>query len=297
MTLKQTLKKAYSILPYKKQLFQFVKYFGVPKSSIYQHLYFTGPMKVKVDKQKDFKMIHTGHIEENEIFWNGLKNGWEKKSVALWSKLCENCSEIVDVGANTGLYSLVASAVNPKANVRAFEPIKGVFSILKKNIYLNNSNIKSYEIALSDYIGTGKIYMEKGASFAYSVTVNQKTISVPCDEIEINVTQLKKIIEEESIPNIDLMKIDVETHEYEVLIGMGEYLKKFKPTLLIEMLNDEVAQNVNTLLNSIDYLYFNIDDENNSIRQMDKLYKSDHWNFLVCNERVAKSLNLISCKN
>ena len=38
------------------------------------------------------------------------------------------------------------------------------------------------------------------------------------------------------------MKIDVETHEPAVLKGMGEYLRSFRPTMLIELLNDEVAQ-------------------------------------------------------
>lgn len=294
MTFKDIAKKIYQYLPLKKQLFICLKYFKTPNQKIYQHLYFTGQIKVKVDGQKSFKMIHTGHIEENEIFWNGLYDGWEKKSVTLWAKLCETSNFILDIGANTGLYSLVAETINPKATIRAFEPINGVYSILQKNIASNNYTTKPYELALSDYTGTGKIYLQKGATFAYSVTVNQNTItSVPTDEVTIKVAELKNIIEDEGIKKIDLMKIDVETHEFEVLTGMGKYLEQFSPTLLIEILNNEVAENVNKLLSSIDYLYFNIDDNNNSIRQMDKLYKSDHWNFLVCKPEIAKTLNLI----
>lgn len=43
------------------------------------------------------------------------------------------------------------------------------------------------------------------------------------------------------------MKIDVETHEPEVLEGVGEYLKKFRPSLLIEILDDEITAKVQNI--------------------------------------------------
>jgi tRNA1(Val) A37 N6-methylase TrmN6 len=42
--------------------------------------------------------------------------------LALWIKLCRQSETILDVGANTGVYALVAGAVNKKAKIFAFEP-------------------------------------------------------------------------------------------------------------------------------------------------------------------------------
>ena len=42
------------------------------------------------------------------------------------------------------------------------------------------------------------------------------------------------------ITKIDLLKIDVETHEPEVLEGYTKYIHLHKPTMLIEILNDEL---------------------------------------------------------
>ena len=85
--MRRILKKAYLFIPFKKQIYLLLKNIFKLPQSVYQHLYFRGFFKVKVNDGNVFKMFHTGQIEENEIFWNGLKNGWEKKSLQLWEKL------------------------------------------------------------------------------------------------------------------------------------------------------------------------------------------------------------------
>lgn len=293
--MKKVVRKIYHFLPFKKELYTFFKNnFEFPQS-IYQHLHFKGTFKVKVDNQKSFLIYHHGGIEENEIFWNGLEKGWEKKSTSLWIELSKDAETILDIGANTGLYALISKTVNAKSVIHSFEPIPYVFSLLKKNVELNNFSIVNHEIALSDYNGTAKIYMPKDSDFAYSVTVNQNRLNSNTEvkELTIKTKTLETFIEENKIKSIDLMKIDVETHEPEVLIGMGKYLKQFKPAMIIEVLNDDIAKRLNAILENLNYLYFNIDDANNSIRQIAKIEKSDYWNLLVCSERTAKKLNLI----
>ena len=71
-------------------------------------------------------MRHYGFQLENEIFWSGLTNGWEKISTRLWIELSKNSKVIFDIGANTGIYSLVSKSINPTSQVFAFEPVKRV---------------------------------------------------------------------------------------------------------------------------------------------------------------------------
>ncbi len=293
--MKKIIKKIYNAIPFKPAFYGCLKEIIKLPPSIYQHLHFKGVFEVHVFSQKKFKIYHHGGIEENEIFWNGLENGWEKKSISLWIELVKIHSTVLDIGANTGLYALIAQTLNPQAKLHAFEPIPSVFNILQKNVALNNYTIKNHEVALSDYNGTAKIFMPIDSDFAYSVTVNKNRLNEKTKVKELNVkTQtLKSFIEENNIESIDLMKIDVETHEPEVLIGMGEYLKKFKPTIIIEVLDNEIAEKLNHIVEGLGYLYFNIDDQKNSIRQVSKIEKSDYWNFLLCNETVAKELKLI----
>ena len=88
------------------------------------------------------------------------------------------------------------------------------------------------------------------------------------------------------------MKIDVETHEPEVLEGMGVYLKQFKPTLLIEILNDTIGEEIQNVIKEIDYLYFNLDEKGN-IKMVNNLKKSDYHNYLICERKIAVELELI----
>jgi FkbM family methyltransferase len=292
--MKKKLKLIYNFLPFKKQIFLFAKILIRPKQKYFKHLYFKGFFKVKVNLYSNFYMFHTGHVEENEIFWGGLFSSWEQKSISLWSILTKDADVVFDIGANTGLYSLVSKSVNKQASVHAFEPIPMVFSILERNNIKNSYGIRCNQIGLSNYNGDAKIYLNRGEDFAYSVTVNENTLGHQnVDEVDIKLLTLKSYIENNNINKIDLMKIDVETHEAEVIEGMGEYLSKFKPTILIEILNDEVAEKLNPFFNNLNYLYFNIDDKNNLIRQTEKLTKSDFWNFLICDEKTALKLNLL----
>lgn len=85
------------------------------------------------------------------------------------------------------------------------------------------------------------------------------------------------------------MKIDVETFEPEVLDGMGKYLQIFKPSLVIEILNDQVADKIEELIEGVGYLKFNI-DEIHGLTRVDRLKKSSSLNYLLA---TKESINEI----
>lgn len=86
--------------------------------------------------------------------------------------------------------------------------------------------------AASDENGTAIIY-DTPTEHIYTGTVNKNILAPEVEVIptEIKITRLDTFIERMNIEKIDLIKLDVETHETEVLEGFGEYLDKFKPTL------------------------------------------------------------------
>lgn len=242
-------------------------------------------------------MKHYGYMIENELFWYGLDNAWEKASFKLWKELSKNAKTILDIGANTGIYSLISGSINPSANIYAFEPIKSVYEKLSYNIELNSfgPNVKLYEVALSDFTGGATIYLEKNATHALSVTVNKSLLPDGTEyrTEKIKTLRLDKFIEDEGLDKIDLIKIDVETHEPEVLTGMGIYIEQFRPTILIEILDNEIGERVQQLVGHLNYLYFNIDEESGLVEQTTKITKSKYFNYLICSEEKARYLKLI----
>jgi FkbM family methyltransferase len=161
------------------------------------------------------------------------------------------------------------------------------------NNQLNNFDINCLPIAASNYIGKANIY-DTDADHTYSVTVN-KNLNPETENIriiEIETTTLDHIVEQEKIAKIDLIKIDVETHEPEVLEGYKNHLLAHKPSILIEILSDEIGKRIQEIIAPLNFLYFNI-GESNGIRQVNNITKSDHFNFLLCDKATARFLKLI----
>jgi FkbM family methyltransferase len=239
-------------------------------------------------------MKHYGTEIENDFFWKGLTGGWEKISMKCWMQLCRNANVIFDIGANTGVYSLVAKAINTSSKVYAFEPLKQMFTKLVLNNELNQYDIICIEKAASDKNGKAIIY-ETGTDHVAAASLNAETrqdgnLNV---ETEIVTTTLDTFINENYIEKVDLIKMDVETHEPNVLEGYRVFLQKHRPDLLVEVLTDEVGSDLEKILNGLEYLYFNIDDKNGTIRKTDRITKSDYFNYLICTRESAKYLELI----
>ncbi len=169
--IKSLLKSTYNFFPFKKELFTALKLVWKPSESVYRHLHFKGIIKANIDEKRSFLISHYGFQIENEIFWSGLFGNWEKDSLLLWTKLCEESDVIFDIGANTGVYSLIAKAVRPQSTVYAFEPVSRVFNRLNENIALNKFDITAVEKAASNADGTA-IIRDTSSEHTYSVTVN-----------------------------------------------------------------------------------------------------------------------------
>jgi len=290
---RRVLKLMYRMIPFKKQFFTLIKAVWRPPYTISKHLHFKGVIRIPIESGRVFKIRHYGYILENELFWEGLKNRWERFSVGLWIKLCKNATVIFDIGANTGVYSLIAKTVQPNANVFAFEPVARIFEKLKANVDLNGYDITCINKALSDHKGMAQMFIPD-AEHSYTATINKSHLSPDQNFAtkDIEVLTLESFVTEHEIRHVDLVKIDVEKHEPEVLSGFGRCLSSFRPTLLIEILTDEIGQRVETMTKSLGYLYFNIDEER-GIRQVSSITRSDSYNYLLCSPETARSVQLL----
>src|SRR4051812_41604214 len=182
--MKQLLSGIYRAMPFKRQLFQVIRRRVRLPHAIYQHLHFEGPFDVEIDVTHKFKMNAFGDALENEIFWGGFGGTWEQMSLRIWVELCRAADgAIVDVGANTGIYSLTAAAVCPAARIIAFEPIARVAARLAVNADLNGFPIQIVEVGVSDQTGTATIF-DTTIDINYSASLEQpleNTVSYPIE--------------------------------------------------------------------------------------------------------------------
>ena len=100
----------------------------------------------------------------------------------------------------------------------------------------------------------------------------------------VAVKKLKNYVEENQIKGIDLIKIDVETFEYEVLLGYGKYLQMHKPVVILEVQNRTIGKNIESLFDYASYSFFNIDEDSGLTKINDLGMSEKNHNYLLCPE-------------
>jgi FkbM family methyltransferase len=242
-------------------------------------------MRIQIENQT-IKIYNPGYTTiENELYWNGW-DGWEKISLALWKNYSKDSAIIFDIGSNTGIYSLVASNENPNAEIYAFEPVKRTAQLLKKNLELNSTfKIQMIEKAVSNQNGKATFYDVPSQS-QYSASLNPEMLNqvneIITYEIETITLDTFKLLENKKV---DLIKLDVEMHEPEAIEGMIEIIRRDKPTILVEILTNEIGHKIEALIKGLDYIFYEIDEINPPLR-VSKLHKSKCYNFLLTQNKL-----------
>ncbi|MFN5786661.1 MAG: FkbM family methyltransferase [Flavobacteriia bacterium] len=276
-----TIVTIWKVLPFKLFHSKIIRAFPEIQRKLYQDLRYKGVMEIQIEK-KSFKLFNPGFSTiENDIFWLGIENGWEKISMKLWIELVKHANTVLDIGANTGVYSLVAATVNNKANVYAFEPVKRTSEIFKQNLELNpNLKIQLVEKAVSNADSVAQFY-DLPTDSQYSASLNAEMLATFPNRIsyDVETVRLDSFFDMKN-QKIDVIKLDVEMHEPEAIEGMIELIKKNHPTFLIEILNPLIAERVQQLLKEIDYLCFSIDEENPP-KFIGKIEQSEFHNLLL----------------
>jgi FkbM family methyltransferase len=129
---------------------------------------------------------------------------------------------VYDIGSNFGVYSiLLAKAAGPKGTVIAFEPEAHAHDHLQENVSLNGlTNVRSFCLALGDQAGEAKLFLGEvtGAS-----CLTRPITGEQCYEL-VEVVEGDRLVQAEGLPLPNLVKIDVEGHEYAVICGLRRTL-------------------------------------------------------------------------
>ena len=195
----------------------------------------------------------------HSAFFKKLQN-WEVKPIATWIDLIEENSTVIDVGAYLGVYSILAIRAGAGYAV-AYEPNIRTLSKLKKNIELNGFLDKSLvrEVALSDVDGTSLLLVPKNREYSSGAQLANSSISRTVSNWQtlssVQTVTLDADLNNMHIEKISVIKIDTEGYEYEVLIGARKILRKFQPSVLVEVFGVDNLIKVESLLRSLGYNY------------------------------------------
>lgn len=166
------------------------------------------------------------HLNEAIFFYPKLKFFYTKN--LLNDKIC-----VLDVGANKGQSIDFFKKISSNIEVDAFEPNRKLFYFLQKK-YSNLNNLRIYNLGVSNISGElvfhenildetstfeefnpDSKYLEKKAKI---LGVSKKDIIV--DNYKVEVIKLSDFLAQNPMKEYDVLKIDVEGHEFQCLEGL-----------------------------------------------------------------------------
>lgn len=147
---------------------------------------------------------------------------------------------VFDIGANVGAHTLsMAQAVGAQGKVYAFEPADFAFAKLRRNLALNPDLQARTFLQQTLLAGDSSAAPEREIYASWPLegdgSVHPKHRGKLVSAEHAKVQTLDEFVERESIQRLNLIKMDVDGHELPVLQGAQETLRRFRPTLVMEM--------------------------------------------------------------
>ncbi len=227
-----------------------------------------------------------------------ISKGYEKELKVI-DKFSDKSKDALDIGVYRGVYSYKLSQ-NFK-NIHSFEPNPLLFPYLEKNLNKIISNVKLYNLALSDDNGVTELRLPLRSKSIFkdnieelfqlgAATMHPKNKIENFKKIPIKMKKLDDIKIENKI---GLIKIDVEGHEKNVIQGGLETLKKNKPILLVEIEERHTKTPVIDIIkfiNVIGYKTFIVKDESLiDIEKINDYSAENNFFFLPKNHKLSQS--------
>lgn len=237
----------------------------------------------------DFRgLVLTVDLNDITIVPGLIAGDYEVFELEVFEKLLIKGSVVLDVGANIGIYSLVAARiVDSTGSVTALEPTKDNLSMLRTNLKANNATRVA---VVSKAAGAKKeelaIYKQANSMGTHSISRKGGDIEM-IDVVTIDSLRLKPTV----------MKIDVEGYEVLVLKGAKNSLKsveylliEYAPALL--KASGHTLSDMTTILKREFTTFYEFNEKLNKLIEInvDDLKAVNNTNILACRKGVSKPL-------
>jgi FkbM family methyltransferase len=225
--------------------------------------------RLPIDGTFEFELLGANFVYRSELhdgvaralFW-AQADEYEAETLAVLVLILRESSTtptILDVGANTGFYSLAALAAAPAARVHAFEPVSHIARALTANVRDNglSDRVRINTCAVTSRSGRVALHVPDDTwGNATLSTGGFRGLSGHVENVEA--VALDDYVAEHALDHVELLKIDVEGHEDEVLRGARLLLARQRPAILSECLPELDAEAVNNLLAEYDYAAYHL---------------------------------------
>jgi FkbM family methyltransferase len=165
---------------------------------------------------------------------------FEPETVRAYRQLIRPGDVVADIGANMGAHSLwLARYVGETGKVLAFEPTAAAFFRLQRNVNSNpelSARINARQIMLA---AAPEQLLEPTIYASWRVDGKQEKSAHPLHlGVAVSTEGAKSLTFDDAVDGescVSLIKLDVDGHEYDVLRGAQQILKRDRPKIIMEL--------------------------------------------------------------
>ncbi|MFK7001357.1 FkbM family methyltransferase [Flavobacterium oreochromis] len=200
----------------------------------------------------------------------------------LIHQLLNEDSVFVDIGTNKGIYLYQAEKKIKSGKIFGFEPNESLVNYIQPLF----PKIKLFSLAVSSITGTSVLHIPKKGNGLQDTRASLEDMGDNVEKIEIKTITLDDWVIQNNIEKLDLVKIDVEGHEFDTIKGSKKVLEILKPTFIIEIELRHAHYPINEIFNfikSFNYEVFYFDRKSLSLKpfqvsKMEVFQKDDYLN-------------------
>jgi FkbM family methyltransferase len=207
---------------------------------------------------------NTEDMIQRYVYYFGV---WEPNLTRFISSRLRAGDVFVDVGANIGYFSLLASSlVGEAGKVLALEASPRIFSSLQANLRRNGArNVDARNVAVADHEGTVKVFLAGQFNLGTTTIFEHDSLGI---EEQVRAQTLSALIAPSDIARMRVIKIDVEGAEWMVVAGMRELLGAANRDLeIISEINpqrlqsqDKTAQDVIAIFSEFGFVPYKLEN-------------------------------------
>jgi len=198
-----------------------------------------GFVEIDIRNQTKFRLYFDSDL--CRMIYSG---GFEESELAFVEAFLRPGDTFVDVGANVGLFSVVAGRIiGPTGKLIAFEPVSKTFRRLQENLQINQFNhVTANNLALSSAPGSFDMVVSVGDKDAWN-SMAQPYVDGETKTETVQLTTWDAYASTNALTGqVALMKIDVEGWEHHVLQGGHKLLSVTDAPVLQVEFTDAAAK-------------------------------------------------------
>lgn len=227
-------------------IFHIIKNFFITKRYLYL---LPRKIRLKIFNLKKLKLYKTKtgnyylpqfalkDLIRNEIIDNKI---FDKKVYETAVKYVKDDTIVLDVGSNFGQLSVLLSKYKNNVEVYSFEASKYIFEILKKNVQINNANVKLFHNLVGNETKQELFIKKLNISKFNTYGSNMIEKTEIRNENSLNIEKINSIKIDDIFfdKKISFMKIDVQGYDLEVLKGSKNTIIKQQMPIIFEYEED-----------------------------------------------------------